>query len=78
MEELIKHLPFQRQVREIVQLFKTEVRFQAATLDALQEAAEAYLVGLLEDTNLCCIHSRHVTLMPKDIELAMRICGDRE
>ena len=62
-------------MREIV-LFKTEVRFQATTLDALQEAAEAYLVGLLEDANLCCIHSRHVTLMPKDIQLAMRIRSD--
>ena len=65
-------------MREIVQLFKTEVRFQATALDALQEATEAYLMGLLEDSNLCCIHSRHVTLMPKDIQLAMRICSDRE
>ena len=77
-EKLIKCLPFQRLVREIVQLFKTEVRFQAAAFDALQEAAEAYLVGLLEDTNLCCIHSRHVTLMPKYIQLAMGFCGDQE
>ena len=76
LEKLIKCLPFQRLVRETVQLFKTEVRFQAATLDALQEAAEAYLVGLLEDANLCCIHSRHVTLMPKHIQLAMRIHSD--
>ena len=75
-ENLIKQLPFQRLVREIVQLFKTDVRFQAAALDALQEAAEAYLVGLLEDANLCCIHSRCVMLMPKDIHLAMRIHGD--
>ena len=65
-------------MRELVQLFKTDVRFQATALDALQEAAEAYLVGLLEDANLCCIHSRCVTLMPKDIQLAMRICSDQE
>ena len=75
-EKLIKCLPFQRLMREIVQLFKTEVRFQAAALDMLQEAAEAYLVWLLEDANLCCIHSGHVTLKPKDKKLVMRICGD--
>ena len=73
---VIKSLPFQRLVREIVQLFKTEVGFQATALDALQEAAEAYLMGLLEDANLCCIHSKHVTLIPKDIQLGMRIHGD--
>ena len=77
-EHLIKRLPFQRVVWEIIQLFKTNVRFQAAALDALQDAAKAYLVGLLEDANLCCIHSRCVTLMPKDIQLVMRIWGDHE
>ena len=46
------------------------------TLLALQEAAEVYLVGLFEDTNLCTIHARHVTIMPKDIQLARRICGE--
>ena len=42
----------------------------------LQEAAEAYLVGLLEDTNLCAIHAKRVTIMPKDIQLAWSICGE--
>jgi histone H3 len=43
----------------------------------LQEAAEAYLVGLFEDTNLCAIHAKRVTIMPKDIQLARRIRGER-
>jgi histone H3/H4 len=42
-----------------------------------QEAAEAYLVGLFEDTNLCAIHAKRVTIMPKDIQLARRIRGER-
>ena len=47
-----------------------------AALQALQEGAEAYLVGLFEDVNLCCIHGKRVTIMPKDIALARRIRGD--
>ena len=45
---------------------------------ALQEAAEAYLVCLFEDTNLCAIHAKRVTIMPKDIQLARRIRGEHE
>ena len=60
-------------VREIAQDFKTDLRFQSAAVGALQEAAEAYLVGLFEDTNLCAIHAKRVTIMPKDIQLARRI-----
>ncbi|KAJ0015855.1 hypothetical protein NQD34_014145 [Periophthalmus magnuspinnatus] len=52
-ELLIRKLPFQRLVREIAQDFKTDLRFQSAAIGALQEASEAYLVGLFEDTNLC-------------------------
>ena len=74
---LIKKLPFQRLVREIAQDFKTNLRFQSAALSALQEAAESYLVGLFEDTNLCCIHAKRVTIMPRDIQLARRIRGER-
>ena len=51
-------------------------RFQCAAISALQEASEAYLVGLFEDTNLCAIHAKRVTIMPKDIQLARRIRGD--
>ena len=76
-ELLIRKLPFNRLVREIAQDFKTDLRFQAQTILALQEAAEAYLVGLFEDTNLCGIHTKRVTIMLKDIQLARRICGER-
>ncbi|CAO2638656.1 Histone H3.3 [Lemmus lemmus] len=65
-ELLIRKLPFQRLVREI-----------SAAIGALQEASEAYLVGLFEDTNLCAIHAKRVTIMPKDIQLARRIRGER-
>ena len=76
-ETLIRKLPFQRLVREIAQDFKTDLRFQSSATLALQEAAEAYLVGLFEDTNLCAIHAKRVTIMPKDIQLARRIRGER-
>ncbi|CAH1443185.1 unnamed protein product [Lactuca virosa] len=71
-------LPFQRLVREIAQDFKTNMRFQSSSVvAALQEASEAYLVGLFEDTNLCAIHAKRVTIMPKDMQLARRIRGER-
>merc|ERR1712115_585329 len=74
---LEEKLPFQRLVREIAQDFKTDLRFQSAAIGAFQEASEAYLVGLMEDTNLCAIHAKRVTIMPKDIQLARRIRGER-
>ena len=76
-EMLIPRLPFQRLVREVAQDFKDDLLFQAAALGALQEACEAYLVGLFEDTNLCAIHARRVTIMPRDIQLSRRIRGER-
>jgi histone H3 len=76
-ELLIRKAPFQRLVREIAQDFKNDLRFQSTAVLALQEAAEAYLVGLFEDTNLCAIHAKRVTIMPKDIQLARRIRGER-
>ena len=77
-ELLIRKLPFQRLVRELAQdLGKINVRFQSGAIMALQEASEAYLVGLLEDTNLCAVHAKRVTIMPKDIQLARRIRGER-
>lgn len=77
-ELLLRKLPFQRLVREIAQDIKStgEIRFQSSALSALQEAAEAYLIGLFEDTNLCAIHAKRVTIMPKDMQLARRIRGD--
>jgi histone H3 len=74
---LIRKAPFQRLVREIAQDMKRDVRFQSTAVLALQEASEAYLVGLFEDTNLCAIHAKRVTIMPKDIQLARRIRGER-
>ena len=83
-ELLIRKLPFQRLVHEIAsdsEVIKSplcgKVRFQSAAVMALQEAAEPYLVGLFEDTNLCAIHAKRVTIMPKDIQLARRIRGER-
>ena len=58
-------------------ILQTDLRFQSHAVLALQEAAEAYLVGLFEDTNLCAIHAKRVTIMPKDIQLARRIRGER-
>jgi histone H3 len=52
-------------VREIAQDFKTDLRFQSSAVLALQETSEAYLVGLFEDTNLCVIHAKRVTIMPE-------------
>ena len=75
-ELLIRKLPFSRLVREVTQDFKTDLRFQAQAIMALQEAAEAYLVGLFDDTNLCAIHAKRVTIMPKDMQLARRIRGE--
>ncbi len=75
---LMRKMPFQRLVREIAQDFKADVRFQSSAILALQEAAEAYLVGLFEDTNLCAIHAKRITIMPKDIQLARRIRGERQ
>ena len=69
--------PFLRLVREISQGYKEDLRFQTTAVLALQQAAEAYLVGLFEDTNLCAIHAKRVTIMPKDIQLARRIRGER-
>ena len=73
---LIRKLPFQRLVREIALIQRGDMRFQSHALLALQEAAEAYLVGLFEDANLCAIHAKRVTIFPKDLSLARRIRGE--
>jgi histone H3/H4 len=73
---LLRKLPFARLVREVQSsFFRREYRWQGSALVALQEAAEAHLVGLFEDAYLCTIHGRRVTLMVKDIQLARRIRG---
>ena len=76
-ELLIQKLPFQCLVREIAIDYKTELRFQSAAVMALQDASEAYFVGLFEDSNLCAIHAKWVTIMPRDIQLARHIHGER-
>ena len=85
-ENLIKWTPFQRLIREISQEYRiwpdgpgtpsVQVRFQSTAIAALQEAAKNYIVGLFEDVNLLAIHARRVTIMPRDIRLALRIRGD--
>lgn len=86
-ELLIRKKPFERLVKEILQDYRVKwidknytgdgyYRIQARAVAALQEAAEYYLVGIFEDTNLCAIHAKRVTIQPKDIHLARRLRGD--
>jgi histone H3 len=72
----MRKLPFQRLIKQITYEFKSDFRFQSQSILALQEAAEAFLVGLFEDINLCALHAKRVTIMLKDIYLAKRIRGD--
>jgi histone H3/H4 len=77
---LIRKLPVHRLVCDIVQSFKirSEVpRFQSTAILALQEVSDAFLVGVSEDTNLLAIHAKRVTIMNRDMHLALRICGVR-
>jgi len=75
---LIRRLPFARLVREIqMSMSRVAFRWQATAILAIQEAAEAHLVGLFEDANLCALHGKRVTIMPKDLQLARRIRGVR-
>ena len=77
-ELLIRKAPFQRIVHKITQnLFPhKDLRFQSLAVLALQEASEAYMVGLFEDTNLCAVHAKRVTIMPRDMLLARRLRGE--
>ncbi|KFO24148.1 Histone H3.3 [Fukomys damarensis] len=75
-ELLILKLPLKRLVQEIAEDLKTDLRLHSAAIHALQEASEAYLVGLFEDTNLCAIHAQRVTIMPTNIQLARCIHAD--
>jgi histone H3/H4 len=72
-ELLIQRIPFQRLIREVAHEYKADLRFQSTAVIALQEAAEAYLVGLFEDCNMLAIHAKRVTIMVKDMQLARRI-----
>ena len=57
-ELLIRWLPFQRLIRKVAQGFKTDLKFQEMVIKALQEAGEAFLVGILEQANLCAVHAK--------------------
>nr|XP_040146902.1 histone H3.3-like [Ictidomys tridecemlineatus] len=75
--ELDSQTPLPAPGASIAQYFKTDLCFQSAAIGALQEASEAYLVGHFEDTNLCALHAKRVTIVPKDIQLARHlICGE--
>jgi histone H3 len=76
-ELMLRREPFSRLVREISQAFKADLRFEKSAMESLQDAAEAYLIRLFEDSNLCAIHSKRVTIMPKDVQLVLRIRGER-
>ena len=75
---LIRKLPFQRLVRELAANFKGDLRFQSTALYAHHEASESFLIGLMEHTNLAAIHAKRVTIMPKDMKLALRIGGHED
>ena len=85
-EYLIKRTPFQKLIREIPQEYwvcpdspgtpSFQVHFQSTAIAALQEAAENFIVGLFEDVNLLVVYTKRVTVMPRDIRLALRIRGD--
>ena len=75
-ELLIPKMPFLHVVQEILQRESNWYRIQVGAVLALQEAAEAYLIWLFEDTNLCTIHTKCVTIMRKDIQLVRRIRGE--
>lgn len=74
---LIRKLPFQRLVRENLRDFSIDIRIQANAMLALQESAEAYLVALFEDANMCAIHAKRTTIFPRDMQLARRLRGER-
>ena len=75
---LLPKQPFQRLVRDIAKSCNNDLRFQSSALLGIQEAAEAFMTGLFEDSYLCTLHANRVTLMTKDLQLARRIRGERK
>ena len=76
-ELLIPRLPFQRLVREIALNIRGDIRFQSAAISALQEAAEMYIIGHLEDCQSLAIHAKRVMIKPEDSMLALRVRGSQ-
>mmetsp|Transcript_61 Transcript_61/g.90 ORF Transcript_61/g.90 Transcript_61/m.90 type:complete len:102 (-) Transcript_61:3467-3772(-) len=72
---LIQRLPFVRLVKEISSQYHHAINWQSLALEALQFASEDYIIGIMEDANLSAIHAKRVTILPKDIHLAMKIRG---
>ncbi|CAL0319674.1 unnamed protein product [Lupinus luteus] len=77
IENLIPKVPFQHLVQEICQKIKPGIRFQNMAIATLQEATEAYLVKLFEDTLFCVVHAKRVTIVPDDMKLAMSMKGEK-
>ena len=75
---LLRCLLFLRLIGEVTQDFKTDLHFTAEAAYTLQCASKDYLVQLFEDSNLCTIHAKRVTIMLKDIQLARRIWGEHD
>ena len=73
---LIKKLPFQRLVRNIAMQYNTELKFQRAAIEALQEGSEAFLVRLFELTSMFAAHANRVTILRKDVRLAIYILNE--
>jgi histone H3 len=69
-ELLLRGAPFLRLVREIAQDFRSDLRFTPQAFEVLQAAVESFLVSRFENANLCAIHAKRVTIMPKDMQLA--------
>lgn len=76
-DTLLRRAPFQRLVREVAQDYKNDLRFQAAAIDQIQEAAEAYLVQIMEEANMAAIHTKRCTIMPHDMRFALRVVNGR-
>ena len=70
---LIHKSPFQRLFREIAQERKSDVRFQAGTIETLQHTAEDMMVELFEEAQRAALHAKRVTVISKDIKLATRM-----
>ncbi len=75
---LIRKAPFCRLVKEVTQVFHHTLRWRVDAIEALQVAAEDFLIKLMEDANCCAIHAKRVTIFPRDIHLARRIRGVRQ
>lgn len=75
---VLKRAPFYRLVKEVAINYAPDaIRFTKSAVDAVQEATESFVTSLLADSNLCALHARRVTVMPRDIQLARRLRGER-